>query len=175
MRAGLRVATCLGLVLVGIGCTSTEPGLGPETESSGQVAVEPEDEDRSSDTSERDIGPCDDGVVAAIDTTIAGQLAAFAADDFDAALEFASRSFRSGVDAASFRTLILEAYPTLTDDAVHRSGACLITAEGVAEIRIEVTGDGGTRDDHVYLMVEEDDRWLVQAAATPDGSDHTIA
>jgi hypothetical protein len=46
-----------------------------------------------------------------IDATIAEQLEAFAADDFEAAIGFASRSFRAGVDVDSFRTLILEACP----------------------------------------------------------------
>ncbi len=163
MRAALGVTVCLGALL--LGCTGDpdpiEPGGSGPSEPSG--------------SSEPAVGPCDAEVVAAIDATIAGQLAAFAADDFEAAIGFASRSFRAGVDVASFRALILEAYPNLTDDAVHRSGACTITAEGVAEIRIEVTGEGGTRDDHRYLMVAEDGRWLVAAAVTPDEGDRTRA
>ncbi len=168
MRVALRAVVCLGALL--LGCSASEPDLAEPPE-----PVEPADPREPAEPSEPAAQPCDDEVVAAIDATIAGQLEAFAADDFEAAIGFASRSFRKGVDVATFRALILEAYPNLTDAAEHRSGACRITGEGVAEIRIEVTGEGGVRDDHLYLMVAEDGRWLVEAAVTPDEGDRTIA
>lgn len=31
------------------------------------------------------------------------------------------------------------------------------------------------RDDHLYRMVSEDGRWLIEAAVTPDESDRTLA
>ena len=158
MRRALLGVVCLGALV--LGCTASEPG--------------PADPPDAAEPSEPAARPCDDEVVSSIDATVAGQLEAFAADDFEAALGFASRSFRSGIDAVAFRALILEAYPNLTDSAEHRSGACLITGEGVAEIRIEVTGEGGVRDDHLYLMVAEDGRWLVEAAVTPDDGDRTL-
>jgi hypothetical protein len=175
--AGLGIAICLGTLLLGCTTTGPDPSAaddpdGADVASPDEVAPEPPD--ASDDDPGPAVRPCDAEVIAAIDATIAGQLEAFAADDFEAAIGFASRSFRTGVDVDSFRALILEAYPTLTDDAVHRSGGCLITAEDVAEVRIEVTGDGGARDDHVYRMVAEGDRWLVDAAVTPDGSDRTV-
>jgi hypothetical protein len=171
MRGTAGIVVCLAAAL--LGCNAGDAGPTDPIESS-------EPEESGDPTEPRDLatpeeGPCDAEVVAAIDATIAGQLEAFAADDFEAAIGFASRSFRSGVDVASFRALIRESYPNLTDGAVHRSGACLMTTEGVAEIRIEVTGEGGVRDDHRYLMVAEDGRWLVAAAVTLDDGDRTLA
>lgn len=168
MRGALRAVACLGVLL--LGCSAVEPDPAEQPD-----AVEAPESAGPSEPNASTAQPCDDEVVAAIDATIAGQLEAFAADDFEAAIGFASRSFRSGVDVVTFRSLILEAYPNLTDAAEHRSGACRITGEGVAEIRIEVTGEGGVRDDHRYLMVAEDGRWLIEAAVTPDESDRTIA
>lgn len=193
MRVGSAVLVAVVVVL--LGCSSAEPdpsGVADPGDAAGEVQPAPTEPDaptepetdEPSETDEESEGsetpgtpetrPCDAEVVAAIDATITGQLAAFAADDFDAAIGFASRSFRAGVDVASFRALIRENYPNLVDDAVHRTGACSVTPAGIAEVRIEVTGASGTRDDHVYLMVEEGGRWLVEAAVTPDGSDRTL-
>jgi hypothetical protein len=178
MRARSGVVAGIGLLL--LGCTSSgseQPAAEPSDEvmPPSDEVMPPGDEVMPPGDEEFDTRACSDDVVDAIDVTIAGQLEAFAADDFDAALEFAARSFRAGVDAADFRALILEAYPTLTKDATHRSSACLLTAPGAAEVRIEVTGEDGTRDDHVYRMVDEEGRWLVEGAVTLDGSGRTLA
>jgi hypothetical protein len=115
--------------------------------------------------------------LAAMDEVIAGQLAAFAADDWEAALGFASRDFREDVDPEAFAILIEEGFPVAADATEHRSSACVTRGSGTAEVRVEVTSVGGDRADLVYLLVDEDG-WRIAGAvpldgAEPDGSDTT--
>jgi hypothetical protein len=114
---------------------------------------------------------CDSQVLAAIDETIAGQLAAFAADDFAGALEFASESFRAGTDVETFTTLIEDGYPVAADAESHSSTVCVLQGPMSAEVLVEVTASDGTEGQLVYLLVDEDDVWRIAGAAELTPSD----
>jgi hypothetical protein len=73
---------------------------------------------------------CEGSELAAMDEVIAGQLAAFAADDWEAALGFASSDFRAATDADAFALLIEEAYPAAADAVEHRSERCVTRGTG---------------------------------------------
>jgi hypothetical protein len=110
---------------------------------------------------------CASDDLAAMDEVIAGQLAAFAADDWETALDFASTDFREGIDPDTFALLIEEGFPVAADAVEHRSGTCLTRGTGAAEVRVEVVAVGGERADLVYLLVDEDG-WRIAGAAPLD-------
>ncbi|WP_157041957.1 DUF4864 domain-containing protein [Nitriliruptor alkaliphilus] len=106
---------------------------------------------------------CDPDDLAAMDAVIAGQLAAFAADDWEAALGFASDEFRAGMDPETFAAVIEEGYPVAADAAEHRSEACVTRGGGAAEVRVEVVATDGDTAGMVYLLVDEDG-WAIAGA-----------
>lgn len=113
---------------------------------------------------------CDPGELAAMDEVIGGQLAAFAADDWEAALGFASDEFRAGMDPDTFAALIEEGYPVAADAAEHRSEGCVTRGGGAAEVRVEVVAAGGDTAGMVYLLVEEDG-WAIAGAVPLEADD----
>jgi hypothetical protein len=118
---------------------------------------------------------CDDATASAIDATIGGQLAAFAADDFEGALDFASTGFRASIDVSSFRTLIQRDYPLVADATGHRSRECRQPDDTSAQVLVEVTGSSGLRGDLVYLLVAEEEGWRIAGASSMSRRDETVA
>jgi hypothetical protein len=100
-----------------------------------------------------------DGLVEAID----GQLAAFAQGDFAAALSFASERFRSANTPEQFQATIEADYPLLIGASGQRPGTC-VAQGGTAQLVVTIEGDGGQRDELVYLMTLEDGEWRIEAA-----------
>jgi hypothetical protein len=118
---------------------------------------------------------CDGFTAAAIDVVIGRQLAAFAADDYETALGFASTDFRAGIDVQAFRALIERDYGLVADAAGHRSEQCRRSPGPTAQVLVEVTGVDGRRGELVYLMVVEDGQWRVAGASTLREREGTVA
>jgi hypothetical protein len=182
-----RQAAVTTVLVTVLAAACTSPQLGPELDDPGaddpptdDPAPDPDedaapdpDEDAAPESGpdESDPEPCDDKIRAAIDEAIAGQLAAFADDDFAAALDFASEGFRAGIDPGAFQMLIEDRYPVAADAADHVPGECLRSGPDAAEVRVEVTADDGTRGELVYLMVDEDDQWRIAGAVELEPDD----
>lgn len=135
-------------------------------------APDPGGRDRSGPSEDRPLGPpttCDGDDLADMDEVIAGQLAAFAADDWEAALGFASEDFRAGIDPDTFAALIEEGYPVAADAAEHRSQACVTRGGATAEVRVEVVGSDGGTAGMVYLLVDEGG-WAIAGAVPLEGA-----
>lgn len=106
---------------------------------------------------------CDEETRVGIDETIQGQLDAFAGGDYDAALAFATESFRAGTTPDDFRSLIEADYPLLTQDAGHTSGTCVATGDE-AQVLVTVTSATGTTAELLYRLAREDGDWRVAVA-----------
>lgn len=107
---------------------------------------------------------CDEGTQAAIDATIDGQLAAFAEGDYDAALGFATESFRAATTAEAFGQVIESDYPALITASGHTSGVCVAQGDQ-AQVVVEVEGPGAGADELVYRMAREAGEWRIMVAA----------
>jgi hypothetical protein len=108
-------------------------------------------------------GDCGDEVVAAVDEVIAGQLAALAADDHEAALGFASEAFRSSFDVERFAALIDGSYPIVADAVDHRTGRCRRPEPAAVEVEVAVTASDGAEGVYLYLLVDEGG-WAIAGA-----------
>lgn len=100
-----------------------------------------------------------------IDAVIARQLDAFAAGDWEAALDLASSDVREAVDAEAFEVLIEERHPVAANGAEHRSQTCVTPRPGIAELRVVLIGADGERADVRYHLVDEAG-WRVADATT---------
>lgn len=173
---GARLLLPALMVLV-IGCssapTATEPRAdeAPPPRTGPEEDLEPEqrEEDRGDDTG--DTVPCGSEVRDAVDTTITGQIEAFAADDYERALGLAATGYRAGHDVASFRSLIEGEFAVLAAAEDHEVGACRQPQDGVAEVLVSVTGNGGATVEMVYVLLEEPEGWRVAAAGLLDADD----
>lgn len=141
-----------------------EPGVDPPATDA------PTSDPPATDAPTTDPMACGPDVDAAVNATIAGQLDAFAADDYAGALGFASRDFQASTDVAGFRQLIDGSYPEVADSVGHRVAGCLLVAEGVAHAVVDVTGREGGRVEMLYVLVAEGGAaasgWAVAAAAS---------
>ena len=141
--------TALALLLLA-GCTGGEiVGDAPSSAAVEESPAEPHGELE-----------CDEATQAAIDDTIAGQLDAFAAGDYAAALGFASERFRAGTTPEQFQAVIEADYALLIGARGHRSGTCVVRGDAA---QILVTVDGAARE-LVYAMVDEDGEWRIDVA-----------
>ncbi len=122
---------------------------------------------------------CPPEVGTEIAAVIAAQLDAFAADDYAGALALASRSFQAGTNPAAFRRLIEASFPQVADSREHRVLGCQLVAPRVAHTLVAVTGRDGSREELVYVLVEEDDgpsaSWAVSAAVMHERGDTLTA
>ncbi len=109
---------------------------------------------------------CDEATLEAIDATIDAQLAAFADDDYEAALALTTEGFQEEFDAERLRGIIEEGFPIVTEADGHTSDTC-VSADGAAQVLVEVTA-GDDALDLVYAMEDEDGQWRI-AGATPAG------
>ena len=88
------------------------------------------------------------------------QQRAFAADDFDSALQFASKGFRSSVTLLQFKALIVNDYNFLLGNSNLRLTEC--SPEGTAAVlRVGV----GSNFALAYRMVAEDGQWRIDGAS----------
>lgn len=158
MAVGLLLAACGGEVV--------ETGQGqlqaPET-----TPASPRSENGQSEAAPRQVRPCDEATVAAIDEVIDGQLAAFRAGDFERALSFASAGFRARVPPERFEQLITQGFPAVREAKGHRSAQCLTDGQQAA-VLVVVTGREGS-DALAYQMVREDGRWRINGAQPAQG------
>lgn len=110
---------------------------------------------------------------------IGAQLDAFATDDYAGALALASRSFQAGTDLPTFRRLIETSFPQVADSREHRTLGCMLVAPRTTHTLVAVTGRDGSREELVYVLVEEDDgesvRWAVSGAAVHERGDTLTA
>lgn len=119
-----------------------------------------------------DVPACGEGTARDIDAVIGDQLAAFADDDYERALELASRDFRAAIDAEGLAGIIEQGYPVASDAASHETGACVQPTPVTAEVLVRVTARDGDRGDLVYRLVDEDDGWRIAGAVqVGDGAD----
>ncbi len=116
----------------------------------------------------QDVQTCGVPTREAILTVVAGQLAAFAADDWEAARGFATSTFQQGVDAQMLEEIILEGYPIVAEALDARIGAC-VTSGVFAQAEIEVLGDGGRTQRLAYVLTFEDGAWRIAGAGEPGG------
>jgi len=170
-RRAALVAAAL-LAVLGAGCTGSgdtarggaeagAPGTAPAPRAPGP------DGDATPDAGAT-AGPhgalaCDADTRAGIDAAIDGQLRALEAGDFEAALGFASSSYRSSISVETFRRLFDRDYALLTDDATHVSGTCVAAEEG-AQVLVTVQGASGEEQELVYTLVREDGAWRIAVA-----------
>lgn len=145
MAVALLLAGCSGEVV--------ETGQG-ELQAPETTPAAPPSEDGESEARPRQVRPCDEATLAAIDEVIDGQLAAFRAGDFERALSFASAGFRAGVTPERFEQLITQGFPAVREAKGHRSAQCVTDGEQAAVL---VVVSGRERSDALaYQMVRED-------------------
>ena len=110
--------------------------------------------------------PCAPEVLAGVDATVTGQLAAFADGDVRAALGFASESFQASVTLKSFRAIIEEGYPEVAAATGHAILDCRSLDAENAQALVSVTGAGGTTARLGYRFVLEPEGWRIDGAST---------
>ena len=119
-----------------------------------------------------EVPACGDTDRRDIDAVIGDQLAAFATDDYDRALELASQDFRAAIDAEGLASIIEEGYPVASDAASHETGACVQPTSGTAEVLVRVTARDGVRGELVYRLAAEAEGWRIAGAVqVGDGDD----
>ena len=143
----------------------------PDRDLDGELESRPEDPDESA---EPGVTVCDAATRTGIDETIGGQLAAFAADDYQGALGFASRAFRAGIDAPAFRAMIESEFVVAADASTHALGACRQVGSR-AQAVVEITAADSTRTRMVYSLVEEEGSWLISGAVIAGSPGGTLA
>jgi hypothetical protein len=165
------VAVALAATLA-TGCVATPEAATPpvtpadEADAPADEADAPADEaDAPADEADAPPATCPPDARAAAAATIAGQLDAFARDDYAAALDFASDTFRSGTDVPTFRSLIERAFPQVASSEGHTVLGCEQPAAGVLRVLVVVTGVDGSSEELVYLVVDDGGRWGIEGAA----------
>jgi hypothetical protein len=145
----VRAALGLAVALLLWGCTTSEQVTGGQTPPS------------SSDP--HGALACDDETRSGIDDAIGGQLDALAVGDYDAALGYASDSFRAGNSPEQFQATIEEEYPLLLSAEGHTSSTCVRQGD-VAELLVTVEVQGDRTDELIYRVVLQEERWRIASA-----------
>jgi hypothetical protein len=102
-----------------------------------------------------------------MDGAVGGQLDAFAAGDYGAALEFSTDSFRAANSEEVFEEIIAEGFPQAAMAADHELGQCLTDGDN-ATLAVGVIDEQGGRLELLYLMEREDDAWRIGGALPSD-------
>ena len=106
------------------------------------------------------IQTCTPDVSEAAFSVVTRQASAFANDDFDAALQFASKGFRSTVTLPRFKALIVSGYNFLLVGPKLRLTDC--STEGtVTLLRVGASSNVALE----YRMVAEDGQWRIDSAS----------
>jgi hypothetical protein len=140
------------------------PDEDPQAAPGGVPGSAPDDDDLPA-------GRCSPVDEAAIDAVIGGQLAAFADDDFGAALEFASPGFRESFTPESFGAMITTSFPVPATATGHDLVGCSVVATpsassahtSVAAVLVAVTGEAGEQT-YQYGLVQLEDGWRIDGA-----------
>ena len=106
------------------------------------------------------IQTCTPDVAEAAFSVVTRQARAFANDDFDAALQFASTGFRSSITLPRFKALIVSGYNFLLVNPKLRLTDC--STEGtVTLLRVGASSNVALE----YRMVAEDGQWRIDSAS----------
>jgi hypothetical protein len=100
------------------------------------------------------------GDVESARATVAQQLEAFKAGDFQKAFSFAASDFHESMTLADFRKMVEDGYPQIAHNQEVRFGRTHWDGDMVG-IDITVTGQDGTTAPHTYLLSREPDGWKV--------------
>jgi hypothetical protein len=106
------------------------------------------------------IQTCTPDVAEAAFSVVTRQARAFANDDFDAALQFASTGFRSSVTLPRFKALIVSGYSFLLVSPKLRLTDCS-TEGAVTLLRVGASSNVALE----YRMVAEDGQWRIDSAS----------
>ncbi len=147
---------------------SAAPSAAPPATPSERASAPPSEAAASEAPPTGDATACPPAVLAEIDATIDGQLAAFRDGDFARALDFATAGFRSGFTPERFEEVITGSFPAARRATGHTSRQC-VTDGSEASVLVEVSGDAGSQE-LVYQLSLEDGRWRI-GGAVPHGGD----
>jgi hypothetical protein len=109
---------------------------------------------------------CEAQEAAEIGEVVDAQLEAFRRGDYPAALELASRGFRSQFDAERFEQVMTEGFPEVLESTSHRIVGCLVVGRG-RTVLVELRGDAGDQQ-LVYRVREETAGWRIEGAVPHD-------
>jgi hypothetical protein len=167
-----RLPAVVAVALLAVGCQAGDDPVvgGSPAATEGSLATEApaggsEEADGPGGAA---LGACGDEDRRAVDEVVGGQLAAFAAGDFAAALDLTTPQFQSGIDVAAFEALITEGFPVPASATGHRLVAC--TTDGRAAVaEVDVTGTAGEQSLQ-YGLLRIDGTWRIDGAV-PVGQD----
>lgn len=106
---------------------------------------------------------CTAGTRERISEVVQAQLDAFASDDWDEALGFATEGFRDAFDAQELEVTILTGYPTAARSATSRLGECA-TLGPLGQALVTVEALDGDRLDLLYQFAMESGEWRIAGA-----------
>ena len=115
-------------------------------------------------------GPCPDAVVEALSEVVLGQANALGQNDWEAAYEFASPSFRSAIGVEEFKLIVLADYGMLTTFQDATFGQCDVVAENAALFQVVVESGAYQPVTMVYQMVLDEEQWWVSGVEFPQSA-----
>jgi hypothetical protein len=176
MKKALVAAAALVLLLTVSGCqsgTAADSAVPPIGVSMLPTAVPSEDESEPADDIEAHDGlgaTCSGEASSGVERVVAQQLAAFKAEDFDAAFALASAQFQAITTAQGLRDLILDGrHQEVADSAGHEFTECRQPAPDQVLAGVAVTGANGRTVQLVYQFVREGGEWRILQSAPMDG------
>lgn len=101
-----------------------------------------------------------DTLAVAIERTVADQLEAFRADDYDRAYSIASAGLRRGVDRQRFEAMIRRDYPVVARNTAFSFGD-LVHDDDSASLDVTLTDATGQTVRYQYRLALEQDGWRV--------------
>ena len=113
-------------------------------------------------------GDCGPAVAETVDEVLASQLAAIAAQDWEAAWAHASDAFRQAVDADGLERIIEEGFPVVAEAAAHDVERCEQRGDRITAL-VTVVGRSGEEALLAYELVSERGAWAVDGAVTLEG------
>ena len=142
LRRVLVVPLLLGAAVMLAACSASPSASQPATDADPMIQT------------------CTPDVSEAAFSVVTRQASAFANDDFDAALQFASKGFRSTVTLPRFKALIVSGYNFLLVGPKLRLTDC--STEGtVTLLRVGASSNVALE----YRMVAEDGQWRIDSAS----------
>ena len=142
LRRVLVVPLLLGAAVMLAACSASPSASQPATDADPMIQT------------------CTPDVAEAAFSVVTRQASAFANDDFDAALQFASKGFRSTVTLPRFKALIVSGYNFLLVSPKLRLTDC--STEGtVTLLRVGASSNVALE----YRMVAEDGQWRIDSAS----------
>ena len=115
-------------------------------------------------------GPCPDVVVETLSDVVLGQANALGQNDWEAAYEFASPSFRRAIGVEEFKLIVLADYGMLTTFQDAAFGQCDVVAENAALFQVVVESGAYQPVTMVYQMVLDEEQWWVSGVEFPQSA-----